>query len=80
MKIVRFRKTVAVALPSGATADQLSGPPAMVAARISIGGAPAARAGAARCWGFGGDGRLRLGSLATVGDDGPRAVVRVRTR
>ncbi len=60
-----------MALPGGAAADQSSQPSAPAAGHIASGDAHscAVLSGAARCWGFGGDGRLGIGSIASIGDD-----------
>jgi alpha-tubulin suppressor-like RCC1 family protein len=82
----------ALALPAGARADQSSQPSSPLAGDVTAGEAHdcAVLAGAARCWGFGGNGRLGLGSVASIGDDetpgsvapvdlGPGAVVAALT-
>ncbi len=58
-------------LPAGAAGDQASQPGSSAAGRISAGkyDSCAVLSGSARCWGFGGDGRLGYGSLASIGDD-----------
>jgi alpha-tubulin suppressor-like RCC1 family protein len=55
--------------PAGA--DQSSQPSSPAAGALTVGAAHscAVAAGAAHCWGFGGDGRLGYGSLASIGDD-----------
>ena len=66
-----FVVAVALTMSGSAGADQSSQPSSPLAGRITAGEAHscAVIAGAARCWGFGGDGRLGYGSLASIGDD-----------
>ena len=61
----------ALVLPGGAVADQSSQPSSPLAGHIAAGQTHdcAVIGGAARCWGFGGDGRLGYGTLASIGDD-----------
>jgi alpha-tubulin suppressor-like RCC1 family protein len=88
-RIVLCLVATALVLPGGAVADQSSQPSAPAAGQISVGAAHscAVLGSAVRCWGFGADGRLGIGSLTTVGDDetpgavdpinfGPGSVVR----
>jgi alpha-tubulin suppressor-like RCC1 family protein len=62
---------VALALAGRAVADQSSQPSAPPAGHLTSGQAHscAVLAAGTRCWGFGGDGRLGLGSTASIGDD-----------
>ena len=57
--------------PGGAVAEQSSQPSSPAAGHVSAGGAHncVVLAGAVRCWGFGGNGRLGLAATATIGDD-----------
>ena len=58
-------------MPAVAAADQSSAPASEAAKQLSVGGhhSCAALAGVARCWGFGGNGRLGYGDERSVGDD-----------
>jgi alpha-tubulin suppressor-like RCC1 family protein len=60
-----------IAFPGPAAADQASQPASPVAGHIGTGNfhSCAVVAGAARCWGYGGDGQLGLGDLKSIGDD-----------
>jgi alpha-tubulin suppressor-like RCC1 family protein len=61
----------ALTIAGQAAADQSSQPSSPLAGELTTGEAHscAVVAGAARCWGFGGNGRLGYGSLASIGDD-----------
>jgi alpha-tubulin suppressor-like RCC1 family protein len=62
---------IVLLLPAGASGDQSSQPAAPAAGQIATGKhhSCVVRSGAARCWGFGGDGRLGYSTLASIGDD-----------
>ncbi len=59
------------ALPGGAVADQASQPSSPAAGKIATGSfhSCAVVGTATRCWGFGGDGKLGYGGVASIGDD-----------
>ena len=62
---------VAVALPGGALAGQAAQPSSPLAGTIAAGDfhSCVVLGPAARCWGFGGNGRLGYGNLTSIGDD-----------
>ena len=67
---------VAAGLPAGAAGEQASQPGSVAAGQLDVGGATdgsghtcAVLDGRARCWGFGGDGRLGYGNERSIGDD-----------
>ncbi|HEV2786339.1 MAG TPA: hypothetical protein VGV67_08135, partial [Solirubrobacteraceae bacterium] len=61
----------AVALPGGAVAGQSSQPSSPLAGKITAGDVHSCvvLAPGARCWGFGGNGRLGYGNVTSIGDD-----------
>ncbi|MGH2919805.1 MAG: RCC1 domain-containing protein, partial [Solirubrobacteraceae bacterium] len=61
----------AIALPAGAAADQSSQPSSPVAGHIAAGESHSCAliSAAARCWGFGGNGRLGYDNTNSIGDN-----------